>query len=52
MKKPGLDLASFRMSFMGRSAPGTAGGAAEPAGGVALAGADVGAAGVGGAVCA
>jgi hypothetical protein len=51
VKKPGVDLASFRMSFMGRSAPGAAGGVAEAAGGVALAGADAGAAGEGGGVC-
>ena len=37
---------------MGRSAPGAAGGVAEAAGGVALAGADAGADGEGGAVCA
>ena len=51
MKKPGVDLASFRMSVIGRSAPGAAGGVAEAAGGVALAGADAGAAGEGGGVC-
>ena len=43
------------MSFMGRSAPGAAGGVAGAAGGVArgvpLAGADAGAAGEGGGVC-
>ena len=37
---------------MGRNAPGVAGGVAAAAGGVAMEGADVGAAGVGGAVCA
>jgi hypothetical protein len=52
VKKPGVDLASFRISFMGRKAPGAAGGVAEAVGGVALAGADAGAAGAGGAVCA
>ena len=51
MKKPGDDLASFRMSFMGRSAPGAAGGVAGAAGGVALAGAVTGAAGEGVGVC-
>ena len=51
MKKPGVDLASFRMSFMGRSAPGAAGGVAGAAGGVALAGAVAGAAGEGVGVC-
>lgn len=40
MKKPGIDLASFRMSFMGRKAPGAAGGVAAGAGGVAVAGVD------------
>ena len=51
MKKPGDDLASFRMSFIGRSAPGVAGGEAGAAGGVALAGAVAGAAGEGDGVC-
>ena len=51
MKKPGDDLASFRMSFMGRSAPGAAGGVAGAAGGVALTDAVAGAAGEGGGVC-
>ena len=51
MKKPGDDLASFSMSFMGRSAPWAAGGVAGAAGGVALAGAVAGAAGEGGGVC-
>jgi len=37
---------------MGRNAPGAAGGVAEAAGGVELAGADAGAAGAGAAVCA
>ena len=50
MKKPGIDLASLRMSFMGRSAPGAAGGEAA-AGGVAFAGALAGAEGVVGVVC-
>ena len=40
------------MSFMGRNAPGAAGGAEETAGGDALAGADVGEAGTGATVCA
>ena len=40
------------MSFMGRNAPGAAVGVAAAAGGVAMAGADAGAAGIGGAVCA
>ena len=31
MKKPGIGLASLRMSFMGRSAPGAAGGAGAAA---------------------
>ena len=39
------------MSFMGRSAPGAAGGVAGAAGGVALAGAVAGATGEGGGVC-
>ena len=42
MKKPGIDLASFRMSFMGRKAPGAAGGVAAGAGGDAVAGVDAG----------
>ena len=42
MKKPGIDLASFRMSFMGRKVPGAAGGVAEGAGGVAVTGVDAG----------
>ena len=42
MKKPGLGLASFRMSFMGRKAPGAAGGVAAGAGGVAVTGVDAG----------
>ena len=42
MKKPGDDLASLRMSFMGRKAPGAAGGVAAGAGGVAVAGVDEG----------
>ena len=48
MKKPGKDLASFKMSFMGRSAPGAAGGAAvdtAAAGAEPLAGVAVGTAG-------
>ena len=39
------------MSFMGRSAPGAAGGVAGAPGGVALAGAVAGATGEGGGVC-
>ena len=52
MKKPVVELASFKISFMGRNAPGAAVVVAAAAGGVAMAGADAGAAGVGGAVCA
>ena len=51
MKKPGLGLASLRMSFMGRSAPGAKGGVAT-AGGVALTGADAGEGVARGSVCA
>ena len=51
MKKPGIDLASFRMSFMGRKAPGAAGGVAAGAGGVAVTGVDSGALLGEGAVC-